>query len=277
MGKPRRIVALGGHEFRLRGPELAILQHVLELARVDSPRVCLLPTAAGDARDGIAGFYAAADRFECIPSHVSLFRLEQERVDLRRHLLEQDLIYVAGGSLVNLLAIWRAHRLPALFAEAWRSGVVLCGQSAGALCWFDHGISASSGSPQPVRGLGLVRGSLCVHYARHPARRTAYLQAVANGLPGGWGIDDGAGIVFENGTEPVALSGRERARVIRVDSAGGEALEIVENPRLLRYRPPGPSDPALAETDLLRSRSSGPSTLRSWPSRSALRSLHSSR
>ena len=250
--RPRRIVALGGHEFRLRGPELAILQHVLSLSGVDSPRVCLLPTAGGDSRDGIADFYSASDRFDCIPSHVSLFRLEHERIDLRRHLLSQDLIYVAGGSLVNLLAIWRAHRLPALFAEAWREGVVLAGQSAGALCWFDHGISASSGAPAPIRGLGLARGSLCVHYARDPARRTAYLDAVADGLPGGWGIDDGAGIVFESGADPVPLAGRERARVVRVERNRGKAIEIIENPRLLSYRPPGPSDPALAEAALLR-------------------------
>ncbi|HEX6117585.1 MAG TPA: peptidase E [Solirubrobacterales bacterium] len=252
MDRPRRIVALGGHEFRGRGPELAILQHVLGLSGSDSPRVCLLPTAGGDSRDGIADFYSAADRFDCIPSHLSLFRLEHERVDLRRHLLAQDLIYVAGGSLVNLLAVWRAHRLPALFAEAWRSGVVLAGQSAGALCWFDHGISASSGAPAPIRGLGLVRGSLCVHYARDPARRIAYLEAVAGGLPGGWGIDDGAGIIFESGAEPVPLSGRERARVIRVERVSGRAIEIAESPRGLSYRPPGPRDPALAEAALLR-------------------------
>ena len=253
MQRPRRIVALGGHEFRLRGPELAMLQHVLALTGADSPNVCLLPTAGGDARDGIADFYSAADRFDCRPSHVSLFRRERERVDLRRHLLDQDLIYVAGGSLTNLLAIWRAHGIPALLGEAWRSGVVLCGQSAGALCWFDHGITASSGSPRPARGLGLLRGSLCVHYARDPARRSAFLEAIAGGLPGGWGIDDGAGIVFESDQDPVPLAGRERARVIRVEPVGGRALEIVENPRLLSYRPPGPPDPALAETSLLRS------------------------
>ena len=253
MRSPRRIVALGGHEFRLRGPELAILQHVLALTGSDAPRICLLPTAGGDARDGIADFYTAAGRFDCRPSHVSLFRLERERVDLRRHLLSQDLIYVAGGSLTNLLAIWRAHGIPALLAEAWRSGVVLCGQSAGALCWFDHGITCSAGSPGPTRGLGLIRGSLCVHYARDPARRAAFLEAVGAGLPGGWGIDDGAGIVFEKGHDPVALAGRERARVIRVEPVGGRALEIVENPRLLSYDPPGPSDPALAERALLRS------------------------
>ncbi len=226
---------------------------MIGLTGTDSPRICLLPTAGGDARDGIADFYSAADRFECLPSHVSLFRLERERVDLRRHLLAQDLIYVAGGSLTNLLAIWRAHGIPALLTEAWRSGVVLCGQSAGALCWFDHGISASAGSPSPARGLGLLRGSLCVHYARDPARRTAFLDAIAGGLPGGWGIDDGAGIVFERGHDPVPLAGRERARVVRVERVGDEAIEIVENPRLLSYVQPGPSDPALAETALLRS------------------------
>ncbi len=252
MRRPRRIVALGGHEFRLRSPELAILQHVLTLTAADSPRICLLPTAGGDARDGISDFYAAADRFDCKPTHVSLFRLEHERVDLRRHLLEQDMIYVAGGSLLNLLAIWRAHGLPELLTEAWRSGVVLCGQSAGALCWFDHGITASAGPPRPARGLGLLRGSLCVHYARDPARRKAFLDAVGAGLPGGWGIDDGAGIVFEAGHDPVALAGRERARVIRVEAIAGRVREIIENPRLLDYKDHAASDPALAERALLR-------------------------
>jgi dipeptidase E len=248
----RRIVALGGHEFRVSDPELAILDHVLSLTGADAPRVCLLPTAGGDERDGIAAFYRAMDRFGCRASHLSLFRLESERVEPRRQLLDQDLIYVAGGSLLNLLAIWRAHGIPAVLTEAWRSGVVLCGQSAGALCWFEQGITASAGRPRTARGLGLVRGSLCVHYARDPARRMTYLERVAGGMPDGWGLDDGAGICFESGSPPILLAGKPLARVVRVEARDGIAVETVAEPRLLTYRRAEAPDPALEERRALR-------------------------
>src|SRR5918996_5799447 len=95
-----RIVALGGHEFRSRPGDLAIVRHLLDLTGAERPRVCLLPTASGDPQEGIASFHSVHARYECEPSHLSLFRLEGERVDVRDHLLNQDLIYVAGGSML---------------------------------------------------------------------------------------------------------------------------------------------------------------------------------
>ena len=100
---------------------------------------------------------------------------------LRDHLLAQDLIYVGGGSLVNLLAVWEAHDIASILSLAWRQGIVLAGQSAGAMCWFEAGITKSSGKPLAAAGLGLLHGSLCVHYNNEPERRAAYLEAVGNG------------------------------------------------------------------------------------------------
>jgi dipeptidase E len=223
-----RIVALGGHEFRSRPAERAIVRHLLELTRTVNPRVCLLPTASGDVQASITDFYSVLDRFDCRPTHVSLFRMEREWVNLREHLLEQDLIYVAGGSMLNLVAIWRAHGLAEIMREAWQKGILLAGQSAGAMCWFEQGITSSAGEPRPAEGLGLLPGTLCVHYARDPGRRTCFLREVANGLPEGHGIDDGAGLLFE-GTQPVeAFAGRHGARVVRVavGEAGATELEL---------------------------------------------------
>ena len=151
-----RLVALGGHEFRFAPAELATVDHLLRLTGVERPRVCLLPTASGDPTGAIQSFYSVLDRFDCEGSHVSLFRLERERVDLSRHLLEQDLIYVAGGSMLNLVAIWRAHRLFPIMREAWGRGALIAGQSAGAMCWFERGITASGG---PARGWPTASGS----------------------------------------------------------------------------------------------------------------------
>ena len=247
-----RIVALGGHEFRPRSGDLAIVRHLLDLTGADRPRVCLLPTASGDPQEGIGSFHTVLAGRECEASHISLFRLERERVDLREHLLEQDLIYVAGGSMLNLIAIWRAHGLDRILAEAWKRGVLLAGQSAGGMCWFELGITASSGRPKPARGLGLLPGSLSVHHGRDPQRRAALLDEIASGeLPGGYALDDGAGLLFE-GTRPVeAFAGTRGARVVRVEREGAGAVEHELHAIPLRQELPA-ADPAIAERRALR-------------------------
>jgi peptidase E len=248
-----RIVALGGHEFRARPGDLAIVRHLLELTGAERPRVCLLPTASGDPQEGIASFHSVLARHECEPSHISLFRLERERVDLREHLLEQDLIYVAGGSMLNLIAIWQAHGLDRVLMDAWGSGVLLAGQSAGAMCWFEQGITASGGSPEPAGGLGLLSGTLSVHHGRDPHRRAALLAGIAAGsLPGGYALDDGAGLLFE-GTRPVeAFAGTRGARVLRVEPGVERELHPIPlRPELQ------PVDPAIAERRALRRMKAG--------------------
>ena len=248
-----RIVALGGHEFTRHPDHLPVVRHLLALTGADNPRVCLIPTAGGDDSAAIANFYLALDGADYRPSHVSLFRRERERLDLRRHLLAQDLIYVTGGSLLNLLAVWRAHGLPKLLAEAWESGVLLAGQSAGAMCWFGYGITASLGDPSPAGGLGLLPGSLCVHYGRDPARRAAYLRAVSSGFPAGYALDDGAGMLFEGRMPVEAFAARHDARVVRVEADGrGGSRELSLRPEPLAPVPLPVEDLAVAEFRELR-------------------------
>ncbi len=220
------ILALGGHEFsRKRGNE-AIRDYMLALAEDSEPRVCLLPTASGDPADQIAAFRASLGGLDCHLSHVSLFRLEAEGLDLAEHLLSQDLIYVGGGSLVNLLAIWRVHGIDKILRECVRRGVVLAGQSAGAMCWFEWGVTRSAGSARLAPGLGLVPGILSVHYHRDPDRRRVLLDEVARRRIPGFGIDDGAGILIGAGRVRIAVSGREDAAVWRVvPDARGRAGE----------------------------------------------------
>ena len=182
----RRILALGGHDFTSRPPDRAVCELMLRLATErggERPRICILPTASGDTSEQIGRFYAAFGERPCEPSDLSLFRLGRRPMALRDHLLAQDLIYVGGGSLVNLLAVWEAHDSRSILSLAWRQGIVLAGQSAGAMCWFEAGITKSSGQPLAAAGLGLLGGSLCVHYNNEPERRAAYLEAVGDGMP----------------------------------------------------------------------------------------------
>src|ERR1035437_1223763 len=99
--------------------------------------------------------------------------------------------------MCNMLAIWRAHGLDGLLVEAWRHGTVLAGLSAGAMCWFEAGVTRSSGPPEPIAGLGLLEGSLTVPADGEPERLPVWLAAVRDGtLPGGWAVDDGVGLLF---------------------------------------------------------------------------------
>ncbi len=223
----RTILALGGHEFsRKRGNE-ALRDYMLALADGPRPKVCLLPTASGDPADQIAAFRASLGGLPCELSHVSLFRLETEAVDLADHLLAQDLIYVGGGSLLNLLAIWRAHGIDDVLRRCWERGVVMVGQSAGAMCWFEWGITRSTGAARPAPGLGLIAGTLSVHYHRDPDRRSRLLEQVAELGITGYGVDDGAGILICGTEIRGAVSAREDAAAWRVSvDEGGRAGEV---------------------------------------------------
>jgi dipeptidase E len=208
--------------------------YVLELTGRSRPRVCFLPTASGDADHYVVRFYR---RFaaSCDASHVSLFRRDQGmgvEDDLASHLLSQDLIYVGGGNVVSMLGAWRAHGLDSILRRAWRRGSVLCGPSAGSLCWFEQALSAFHGAPRPVRGLGLLPYSNCVHYDAEPARRAEYARFVGDGMIEGFAVEDGVALHFRRKRLVGVVSSRRDGRAYHVrPTADG----VSETPLEARY------------------------------------------
>ena len=225
------IVALGGGGFSMEPDNPLLDDYVLDLARRDHPRVCFVPTASGDSEDYVQRFHEAfAGRAKT--SELTLFRLDGR--DVRGFLLHQDVIYVGGGSTVNLLALWRAHGLDVLLAEAGEAGVVLAGISAGALCWFEAGVTDSYGPLRPIHdGLGLLPGSFCPHYDGEPGRREAYRSAVADGLPAGLAADDGVAAHFVDGVLHSAVASRSNGTLHRVDRCNGRVLQTALPTRYL--------------------------------------------
>ena len=116
------------------------------------PRVLFLPTASGDPLDQMNAFRARFAGRACVAEQLSLFRLHGARRSLEEIVLAQDIVYVGGGSMRNMLAIWKAHDLDEILVEAWRRGIVLAGLSAGAMCWFEGGVTRSSGPPESIAG-----------------------------------------------------------------------------------------------------------------------------
>jgi dipeptidase E len=220
----RHIVALGGGGIADADGPLA--RYLFDLTGAPRPRVCYVPTATGDAAANVALFYRTfpARRFE--PSDLRLF--DRTSGDLREQLLGANAVYVAGGNTANMLAVWRLHGVDAILREAWEAGIVLFGGSAGALCWFECGVTDSFGPGlAPLRdGLGFLSGSFCPHYDGEPLRRPTYQRLVAEGFPAGYAADDAAGLHFV-GTELLeAISAREGSGVYAV--AAGEEGAAVE-------------------------------------------------
>ncbi len=175
------------------------------LARAgECPRVCVVATAIGDAGDTLTAIYGAFGRAGWRVSHLALFP-EPNVADVGEHLLAQDVVWVAGGSVANLLALWRLHGIGSAMRPAWQEGVVLMGVSAGSVCWFVGGTTDSFGLPlRPVTdALGFLPYSNSPHHDAEEQRRPAIHRLIGKGaLPDGYATDNGAGLVFE-GTELV--------------------------------------------------------------------------
>ena len=148
----RQIVSFGGGGFSMEAGNPLLDEFVLDLTGKSRPRVCFLPTASGDADHYLVRFYRHFSANRCEPSHLSLFRRERAPAEPREHLLSQDLIYVGGGSVTSLIGIWRAHGIDEILRECWERGMVLCGLSAGSLCWFAEGVSTFHGPRAAGRG-----------------------------------------------------------------------------------------------------------------------------
>jgi dipeptidase E len=224
--RPAQIVAFGGGGFSMEWGNTLLDDHVLSLTGKRRPRVCFLPTASGDADHYVVRFYRAFSACRCEPSHISLFRRETGVGDPRAHLLGQDLVYVGGGSLVSLLGTWRAHGIDEALRAAWLAGVVLCGGSAGSLCWFSHALSAfHEGPPRVIEGLGLLPWSNAVHFFEENGRREAFIDAVAGGLEPGYGAGDGCALHFLGTELAEVVSSRPYARAVHVtrEGSGGAA------------------------------------------------------
>jgi dipeptidase E len=230
----RHVVALGGGGFSDRAGAVTPLDRfIVSLAVTDDPRICFVPTASGDASPYVERFYAAFSQIRCRPSHVSLFGPAYPR--LPENLLEQDVVYVGGGSTANMLAVWRLHGVDDALRVAWARGVVLCGISAGSLCWFEGGVTDSFGALRPIRdGLGILPGTNCPHYDSEAERRPTYQRAVSDGTLGpGLAADDGVGLHFR-GTELAAVvSERQGAAAYRVERHGEDVRETRIEPALL--------------------------------------------
>ena len=204
------IVGLGG------SPHDSMVEYVLGLA---GGRRVLVDRTAGPQVDWLPEIRDA------VVTPLTFYPWPPE--ELRELALEQDVILVCGGNTANMLAVWRTHGFDRILREAWQSGVVLAGWSAGMICWFEAGVTDSFG-PQLTGmedGLGFLPGSGCPHYDGEALRRPCYTQLVAGGFPPGIALDDAAGAHYVGTELHAVLSTQAGAGGFRVDADGETPLE----------------------------------------------------
>jgi peptidase E len=223
--RPPQVVAIGGGGFSSDPDNPLLDDFILGLTGQARPRVLFLPTATGNVPTYIMSFYTAFSR-RAEASHLDLFTRTAE--DIGRLILDQDVVYVGGGNTANLLAMWRVHGLDAILRAAWQAGIVMAGVSAGAICWFQAGVTDSFG-PELVAldgGLGLLAGSFCPHYDSEPARRPTFRRLVGGGrLPDGWAADDGVALHFVGSDLAEVVASRPEARAYRLERTADGATE----------------------------------------------------
>lgn len=213
------VAGSGGFQYREGQVHFGPLVHyALALSHKKRPDIAYLATATGDNPERIAAFYDAASRENVNASHLELFPMPNHN-NIREYLLSQDVIWVSGGSLVNLLAVWEAHGIGAILRESWEAGIVLAGQSAGSICWYSGGMTDSYGKPlqHVTTSLALLPYSNNVHYDTEEDRRPLFQKLIREGkLAEGYAVDDGVNLHFIDTNLARALSDTPGKRAYHV-------------------------------------------------------------
>ena len=164
----KNIVAIGGGGFGRSLGSLKIEKYIISLISKKRPKICFIPTASGDSSLYKLNFYRAFSKLDCITSHIDFFSRTE---NLEEKVLTQDIIYVGGGNTKSMLAVWKEWNLHNILQNAYDKGIVMSGVSAGAICWFDKGITDSFAKELTLLDcLGIVNDVACPHFDEEKER-----------------------------------------------------------------------------------------------------------
>jgi dipeptidase E len=225
----RHLFPIGSNAFIYRADdgndEHRLYRYILSKARNAKPKICLIPTASGDALRTIELFRKTFEKLGCEVTILSLFRGETE--DLETLVMSQDVIYVSGGNTRNLMTLWKDWGLDTLVRRAYESGTVMLGGSAGSLCWFAEGVTDSiPGRLSGMKCMGILKGSNCPHYDGEANRRPMYHALIASEeLSGGYANEDSVALHFINEQFVEAVSDQTGKHAYFVEMKDGQIIE----------------------------------------------------
>jgi len=192
----RQVIAIGGGGFGRTQASNLIEQYILDQGSTkSSPSICFIPTATGDLDPYVVNFYSVFSKLDCKPSHISFFK---RTIDLEEHIAKQDIIFVGGGNTKSMLAVWKEWKLDKILKTAYERGAVMSGVSAGAICWFDQGLTDSWADELKIMPcMNFISGNCAPHYDEEPERRPATKKLLEeNIITSMYGIEGGAALHF---------------------------------------------------------------------------------
>ncbi len=215
----RQIIAIGGGGFG-RNPGVGIIEkYILDQSKKSNPNICFIPTATGDDASYKDSYYSTFEKQNCNPTHLDFFK---RTPDLKKLISDQDIIFVGGGNTKSMLAVWKDWSLDRILKEAYDSGVIMCGVSAGAICWFERGITDSWAEDLRVMDcLGFIDGACCPHYDEEPERKPFVTESLSSGdLEACYSIEGGCALHFidEQPFKSVAFEKNKNAYFVTMDN-----------------------------------------------------------
>ena len=220
----KQIIAIGGGGFGRSPGEGVIEKYILDQSDKERPNICFIPTATGDNEAYKVNYYSTFSKLNCSPVHLDFFKRTPDLEELIKH---QDIIFVGGGNTKSMLAVWKDWGLDLILKEAYERGVIMCGVSAGAICWFEEGVTDSWSEELKVMDcLGFVKGACCPHYDEEPQRRPSLSKFLTEGvMQSCYAVDGGCALHIENEQEYKAVVFAKDKNAYCVDLENDEVKE----------------------------------------------------
>ena len=230
----KAIVAIGGGNIRTRSTA-AIDREIIRLSNKKNPKLLFIPTASSDSGPYCEHVEEYFGKFlKCKTDVLFLIKERPSKEQIRKKIQWADVIYVGGGNTLLMMRLWRRLEVDRLLISAYERGTVVCGISAGSICWFDSGHSDSMSFYNPrkwkyinVHGLGLIKGIHCPHYngmTRGAPRRRDFRDMIRKIGGIGIAIENNCAIEFIDGRACKVIRSRRYARAYRVFKSGGEVI-----------------------------------------------------
>ncbi|MEG9430367.1 MAG: peptidase E [Christensenellaceae bacterium] len=228
------LIAIGGGEIKNK-TTLKIDEYIANLAKLHAgekrANALFFGTASHDSMPYFNSFRKTYTSVFDIKAEVGLLVYgEMDMQKIKDKIDAADCIYVGGGDTVFMLDLWKKKGVDKLLINAYNQGKIICGLSAGAICWFsdmytDYEIMrGQSASYSLHKGLGLINGLITPHFDE---RIEDFTETFINSeFESAYAIENDAAIVFKNGTAERALSSGGKAYILKKDNGKIERCEI---------------------------------------------------
>ena len=220
----RQIIAIGGGGFG-RHPGVGIIEkYILQQSDKEKPNICFIPTATGDSDSYKVSYYETLNKLNCNPTHLDFFKRTPNLEELIKN---QDIIFVGGGNTKSMLSVWKDWGLDIILKEAYMEGTIMSGVSAGAICWFEKGVTDSwEDKLNIMECLSFTKGNCCPHYDEESERKPSLSQFINEDLLRDcYAIDGGCALHVKNDEFYKAVSFMDGKNSFLVQKENGELIE----------------------------------------------------